>query len=156
MFPPGLNVLLVLLYLAQIYFVNIIIKNGTILKSNYYRLITISFAIIILGALARVLDYAFSSYLLIGGSVLLLISYLRWAVIKKPFYPLDLLKILWVFTVVGSSLQRYIYLPFQAEMIIAENVIFIFMVVVYYKYPYQRHSAEPGEKDSDDIPIDQV
>lgn len=156
MSPPGLNVVLILLYLAQIYLVNIIIKNGTILKSKYYRFISISFAIIILGALALVLNYTFYPYLLIGGSTLLLISYLRWAVKKQPFYPLDLLKILWVFTVVSTSLLRHFYLPFQAEMIIAENVTFIFMVVVYYNYPYQRHSAEPTEKDSDDIPIDQV
>ncbi|MBC8045585.1 MAG: hypothetical protein H7Y00_02185 [Fimbriimonadaceae bacterium] len=156
MLTSGLGLLILVLSVLQLYFANVIIRNGNILKSNHYRYIFIGLAIVIVGALFKILHLPYADLLICCGYAFIGIIYISWTAFKKPVYLLDILKCVWVLSVLANGIFKLYYFPYQLYIIIMSCAVFIAMLSVYYLYPHQRHTNALKIREDKDIPFDQV
>lgn len=107
----------------------LLIYNGTIIKTRYFRIIQIGAAILIIGALFKIMHWFGGDELLLIASAGISVTYfLRFlAKDKKGF--LDILKVLWVITAcLGSVLTVLRWIP-RATVYISDA---IFWVMILY------------------------
>ncbi|MFN0276281.1 MAG: GldL-related protein [Chitinophagales bacterium] len=152
----GLYILSLLLAFAEFYLINLMVRNGNILKGKYYRYIFIGLSIIIIGALFKILHFPYADQMLITGCCVVAIAYILWTFYKRPTYFLDILKCLWLLTTITAILIRFLHFPYSEYLITSNFAIFITMTFVYFKYPHQRHTGAMKERENDNTPIDQV
>ena len=80
-----------------------LIKNGTIISTTYFKLILAFIVLTFIGAFFKVSHWPFGQIILTGSLISIGLVYLIWFVNKKNKSLLDILKLLWVITASGLA-----------------------------------------------------
>jgi hypothetical protein len=124
----GLNILIV----TGIFF---LLKNGSFFQSRHFRLISLAFAVIILGSLFKIMHWPFSGPLLIIGMLIIPAIYLIHYYLKSKKESLDFLKLIWVlsFFALKLSLLLHWYKDDYNMVLINGILFFLIIVLVFYE-----------------------
>ncbi len=87
-----------------------LVRNGTFIRTKYFRIFKGVLAIIIIGALAKILHWQHNNLIMVIGFVSAVLVYFL-SFINKPIKKrLDYLKLLWVIVAYAGALLKYLHI----------------------------------------------
>lgn len=117
----------------------VILRNSTLTKTKYWKIILFMFVFMLVGALFKIQHYPGSRYLLLTGMTGISITYLIRFLRKKSKNNLDIFKLVWVIiTFSGYSIFIFIWIP----NIISQISIGVFWLLFYYFYIDSKNNSE--------------
>jgi hypothetical protein len=116
------------LSVGQLFGLIMLVRNGTLMKTIYFRFISGFISIAIIGAMFKIMHWKFADVFLLIGLMGIASSYLVRFVLKKQKGHLDLLKVFWVISsYVGGGLIIFHLIP--ANLIdIAHGLLWITII----------------------------
>ncbi|MBL3657609.1 hypothetical protein [Fulvivirga sediminis] len=106
----------------------ILLMNGTLIKSKYFRYVKVSIGILLLGALVRVLHLPDATYLAACSYLGFVVIYIC-SFINKPFRKRsDYLKLLWVFATFVEGILNFLHLGPYDFMVLSPAIMFLAIV----------------------------
>jgi len=139
--------------ILQLVGLNMILKESTLLFTNYFRFISLCFAVYIVGALFKIMHWYGSDQLLLFSIAGVGIIYFFRTINKKPKYLLDVIKCVWVMMECVSSLATILHQPNADILSITSFTLFIILCGIFILYPQQRHVLPESFEEK---PLDQV
>lgn len=122
--------------IAQLAGLYLLINSGTFKKTKYAKYARIGIAIIIIGALFKILHLAGSEYIVTAGYAVILMCYTL-SFVNKPFKKAqDLLKLIYAFALVITVLSKFFHLSL-ANYSVIPAIIMIIMVLLHIKEQQQ-------------------
>lgn len=97
---------------ATLFSVMLLLRNGTLLSSRYFKIIQGAIAILLAGALMKILHIASANMVIMIACAAVIIVYTAWFFSKKKKTLLDILKVLWVLvflTGVDFRINHWLY-----------------------------------------------
>jgi hypothetical protein len=119
--------------IGQILSVMLLLKNGTLLSSPYFKGVLFFMLVLVVSAIYKWIHYTFAQELLLIGATGVVSVYFIFFLIKKPKDLLSILKALWAITAfVGSALIFLKVIP-TYSMWVSTFILFIAVGVFYRK-----------------------
>jgi hypothetical protein len=98
---------------AVLFTIALLLRNGTFMYSRYFKVMNLMIAVVICGALLRILHVSGANILFLAACAGIIIIYTAWFVVKKKQHlSLDILKLLWAITFFAASdfkLNHWLY-----------------------------------------------
>ena len=114
-----------------------LLANGTFIKSKYFRYAKGIFALVILGALFRILHWDYSAYLIMAGFLGIMICYVL-HFIKKPVKKLlDYYKLAFVLIHYPMAVLRYLHVIGDDYLIMSSAIMWL-AIIDYLKTKKRR------------------
>lgn len=108
----------------------LLIKNGSILKTIYFKIISLFITIVIFGAMFKIMHWPGATILLMIGLIGIPIVYIFRFINKPAKAPLDVLKLLWVVISYTTTLAVVMHwLPREVTYI--PNIIMLATVIYF-------------------------
>jgi hypothetical protein len=122
----GLNILIV----TGMFF---LLKNGSFFQSRHFRLVSLAFAVIILGTLFKIMHWPFAAPLLIIGMLIIPVIYLIHYYYKPEKEVLDLLKLIWVLSFFILKLLLMLHwIRDDYNMVLINGILFFLIIVMVF------------------------
>lgn len=113
-----------------------IARNGTTIKTVYFRIICFCIGFYILGALFKIMHWQGSSIIISVSLLSVAITYVIRFIKKNPKTVLDIFKMIWVILIAVESILRLEHLIRTEDLILGELVgwfVILFSVIEAYK-----------------------
>ena len=109
----------------------------------YFQLVMFFLGVTTIGALMKIMHWPLASQLILTGIISIPIIYSVRIFAKKEKQLLDFLKLAWVISYGSYAFISIQHLPFKAEMLIIESVLFF---LVYFKFSYEQFRVTKKSK----------
>lgn len=105
-----------------------LIRNGTFIRTKYFRIFRGFFAIIIIGALFKIMHWKYTNIIMIVGFVLAVITYVL-SFLNKPIKKrLDYLKLLWVVIAYTGGTLRFLHIINSDYQILSSAIMWLAII----------------------------
>ena len=109
-----------------------LIRNGTFIKTKYFRIFKGVFAIIIIGVLFKIMHWQYSDVIIIIGFVLAILVYF-FSFLNKPIKKrLDYLKLFWVVIAYTGAVLKFLHM-INLDYQIMSSAIMWLAIIDYMK-----------------------
>lgn len=120
------------LWLSELIGFFMLFLNGTFIKTKYFRIVKGFISILFVGVIFKIMHYGYSDYLLIGGFVGIILTYL-FSFLKKPIKKrLDYFKLAWVITAYSYNILSYLHYIGEEYKILSSALMWL-MIIDYMK-----------------------
>jgi gliding motility-associated GldL-like protein len=110
------------------------VQDGTLFKSKIFRsLFALCIAIVVVGALMKILHWPYANELLLAGFLSTILFYSVRSLLKRPKRWLDLLKWGWVVSICIVSPFRIFHWPTTEALVQLPNVLFLGLLLIYLR-----------------------
>ena len=102
--------------------------NGTFIKTKYFRILKGVIAIIIIGALFKIMHWEYNSLILITGFIGIILTYF-FSFINKPIKKrLDYLKLAWVIVAYTNGILTYLHIIGDEYQILSSSLMWLAII----------------------------
>ena len=116
-----------------------LILNGTFIKTKYFRIFKGVIAIIIIGALFKILHYKYNQIIMIIGFVGIILTYF-FSFLNKPIKKrLDLLKLFWVIVAYTNGILTYLHIVGDEYQILSSAIMWL-AIIDYLKIESEKRT----------------
>ncbi len=105
-----------------------LIRNGTFIRTKYFRIFKGVFAIIIIGALAKILHWQYNNIIMIIGFALAVLTYF-FSFLNKPIRKrLDYLKLVWVIVAYTGTILKILHITSIDSQILSSAIMWLAII----------------------------
>ncbi|GAA3594669.1 hypothetical protein Q4Q39_07000 [Flavivirga amylovorans] len=105
-----------------------LIRNGTFIRTKYFRIFKGVFAIIIIGALSKIMHWQYNNVIMIIGFVLAVLVYF-FSFLNKPIKKrLDYLKLIWVIVAYSGAILRFLHVINDEYQIMSSAIMWLAII----------------------------
>ena len=119
-------------YIGKIGGIVLLLSKGTFIKNRTLgSWVSLCFAVIIVGALFKIMHWQSASVLLVVGLLGVPLFYAIHFYQKKTKTLLDILKLLWLTSISISKIIAFLHLPYRNQVSLLEIVLFLIMFAFF-------------------------
>lgn len=109
-----------------------LVRNGTFIKTRFFRFFKLAFAVVLIGALFKILHYPYGNEIVAIGLICIIIVY-TFSFLNKPIKKrLDIIKLIWVVVAYTNTILVFLHLIGDDYRIISASVLWL-AVIEYMK-----------------------
>ncbi|GAA3561424.1 GldL-related protein [Snuella lapsa] len=114
-----------------------LIRNGTFIRTKYFRVFKGVFAIILIGALFKILHYPYGNEIIVVGFAFAVLIYF-FSFLNKPIRKrLDYLKLFWVVVAYTGGILRFLHIINDDYQILSSAIMWL-AIIDYMKMERQK------------------